>query len=186
MPLRFRENEIENPAVIDALKEIALELSNIKENYTPLDSIGVFGRLDDLNTWKNQQHIDGPADFAAIRLASEQHIELNETSSRFAGRIMSSLADDAIATVNTPDARPYGIVIMASNHGSTTAAHAFIGSYSLGRLATIHAGASIDNGDNVNNDTDLFTNIWMSSSSVISIKNRSGGTIGYTFFLFSG
>lgn len=186
MTFIFSDLGIKDPLVVDALREIELELTNLRENYTPLDSVGVFGRLSDSQTWTGSQNIDGPVDFAALRLASSQHIELHGGSCRYSGRLMSSLADDATATVTTSDGRPYGIFIMTSNSGLSAGEHVFMGQFSLGRLSTIFAGSLIDNGDNSNNDIDGDVNIWMSNATTISLKNRSGSTLGFSFYIFHG
>jgi hypothetical protein len=88
-----------------------------------------------------------------------------------------TLADDATGTWTAPNSRGHGMWLVKQTWDDSGDGIFF---YTGQNITTVHAGANCQINASSNPDVDGDVNIWMSSSTVMSIKNRTGVSAAFT------
>lgn len=125
------------------------------------------------NTGASVYKFDAPLELTGTYLG------LDGDRGKLQGSTKLSIADDATATFAAFLASD-GLIFVMSNNGDVDWA---ILAQDSTTLATVAAGSRVSvGGAGVNPDVDGDVNYWMSSSTVLSVKNRAGGQLHFSAF----
>lgn len=114
---------------------------------------------------------------AGVRLGVNQDIEFDVNGSRIQGWV-DTINDDATQTFVA--GQSFGIWFVQSQYDDS---HTGIMAVNGTSISTIFSGSNNQQGDGgVNPDIDTDTNMWMSASGTLSVKNRVGSSREYVVF----
>jgi hypothetical protein len=152
-------------------------------NSTDFRMVGTSTNYLSVDTTNGQKFLVGGSERARIDsdgflLIGDRHLELDGGG---AGRVKvwtESIADDATSTFTSPGSTTFALWIVQSQYDDALSGMMFSNVQSI---STVFSGGSNSQGDSgTNPDVDGNLNMWMSSSGVLSVKNRIGSTRNHT------
>ncbi len=156
-------------------------------DYMEMDHDGTDFNINGVNTTEfdiategfNRINLGGSTN--AMRLSGDRSMNWHSTEATVKGHTSLSLGDDSTDTFNVVTTDNF-IIVLSNNADSD---YALLAQDSTA-LVNIASGSRVAVGTSGSNpNTDTKSNYWMSSTNILSIKNRTGGTLHYTVYSFS-